>query len=443
MAGSRLLGPTDRLVFAGLCGYANRNGGPAWLRNRPSGFLAWPSVPTLSEDTGLSERAVQAGIKNLEAHGAIICVYRSAGGAPRSRRGAQPQPGRTNCYLLTPHQVHPLTPHEMHRSKGTKPRSSCNETVHVVQNNPAAGAPELIKKSYLEESTTTTRAREECSRSEPSGRVVAVDPSFKKPENEIADDPRDLERLQQLLTDQISHLGWVRIRNGAERHGYNMKQLYQAFRAHGGGMNKAGGLINFAETSMPSLVKSMTFWQCVECRDRGYTAGDVEEEPCTCAAAEKWHAEHPQYRLKREAEAAGLAWCRTCHNTGIYRGHPCPADDCEHGRHEELRRLQAHQKREEEKRAKQEETTRLREQRKSQGICPECADQAADSYCISCSGTKQYFSDYELARQDKCKHCHGTGKSCIGKACTPCKGTGKWSAWTDSKKRHEALQRTA
>jgi hypothetical protein len=88
-----------RLVLSGLCEYAsdNSNEWPPYLLHLASsdvqGHIAWLSVGQLAAITTFCERTVRAGLRALEAAGAIRCVYKSSQG------GSQNHP---NCYLLTP-----------------------------------------------------------------------------------------------------------------------------------------------------------------------------------------------------------------------------------------------------------------------------------------------------------------------------------------------------
>jgi len=101
------LGSTLRIVFAALCEYANPRT-EMWPVGalKLDGFAAWPSVQTLAAMTGLSVRAVQAALRDLEAAGAIRCIYRSPGGGSVS--GDRTKRQSTCCYLITPQHVHPM-----------------------------------------------------------------------------------------------------------------------------------------------------------------------------------------------------------------------------------------------------------------------------------------------------------------------------------------------
>ena len=81
---------------------------PPWTPGETAdGYLAWPSVAKLAEVTNLSERAVQQALRELEEKSAVLCVFKSTGGAPRKGRfGERAVSGRTSCYLITPHMVH-------------------------------------------------------------------------------------------------------------------------------------------------------------------------------------------------------------------------------------------------------------------------------------------------------------------------------------------------
>jgi hypothetical protein len=104
----------ERSVFGALCCFANPDTAkwPPWVP-KCQGFVAWPSVATLMDVTGLSERAVQGALAKLRMKRAISCLFESKGGASR-------------CYLLTPHHL-----------AGYK-----RETPQDVRQHPAPPAPE-------------------------------------------------------------------------------------------------------------------------------------------------------------------------------------------------------------------------------------------------------------------------------------------------------------
>jgi Helix-turn-helix domain len=62
-------------VAVELCEHANR-GDP----------IVWPSVPTLAEDSAMTDRAVQKILRRLEDKGVIVCEIRSKGGRGKSSR---------------------------------------------------------------------------------------------------------------------------------------------------------------------------------------------------------------------------------------------------------------------------------------------------------------------------------------------------------------------
>lgn len=67
--------PTEYRVAIELCEYANR-GEP----------IVWPSVPTLAENSAMTDRAVQKILRRLEDKGVIVCEIRSKGGPGKSSR---------------------------------------------------------------------------------------------------------------------------------------------------------------------------------------------------------------------------------------------------------------------------------------------------------------------------------------------------------------------
>ena len=81
---------------------------PPWVpKETPDGYLAWPSVARIALVTDLSERAIQTALRELVDKSAIVCVFKSQGGAPtRAQIGRKSLPARTSCYLITPHLVH-------------------------------------------------------------------------------------------------------------------------------------------------------------------------------------------------------------------------------------------------------------------------------------------------------------------------------------------------
>ena len=219
----RLLGWIERFVFSVLCDYANASpdAWPAWIDPKPVGFVAWPSVPTIAERTALGERAVQYALKKLVAGGAVECVYQSKGGAPRKPRpGERARPGRSNCYLLTPHRVdqseqQPETPNGVHPSvsiiRNVVPDSDsitptpcqrsddektaqvvhrCEQeitvqeahrsepiTVHLTTNNGAYYAPDVIKED-LKKKTAAAETASVAEREPEPERIAAADTPF-------------------------------------------------------------------------------------------------------------------------------------------------------------------------------------------------------------------------------------------------------------------------
>jgi biotin operon repressor len=81
------LPPTAKAVLISLADNANDHGS------------CWPSIPTIAERTCLSERAVHAAIKTLEAHG-VVTANRSNG--RHTSYTVAPQNHRTSCATASP-----------------------------------------------------------------------------------------------------------------------------------------------------------------------------------------------------------------------------------------------------------------------------------------------------------------------------------------------------
>ena len=130
---SRLLSSTARGVFGVLCEHANRNEvmWPEYVPRGQAGWLAWPSVLTLSAMTGYTDRAVQEALAELESKGAIQCIYRSKGGAPRKINGKWGS-AKTNCYLITPNVLRGSTRGDHSAETQIEPRTSRRRTVNLV-----------------------------------------------------------------------------------------------------------------------------------------------------------------------------------------------------------------------------------------------------------------------------------------------------------------------
>jgi len=150
-----------RMVFAALCDYGNPNRQmwPPWTpRETSGGYLAWPSVARLAEVTDLSERAVQQALRELEEKEAVLCVFKSQGGAPRKGRlGQRTVPARTSCYLITPHMVHRCSESEL-KEKGVvdssiTPQETTNNPAPHAPLNPARGAPDRSNHHHQRDRT--------------------------------------------------------------------------------------------------------------------------------------------------------------------------------------------------------------------------------------------------------------------------------------------------
>ena len=128
-----------RAVFGALCDHANSNAEvwPPWVPRADQGYAAWPSVRRIAAITNLGERGVQTALRQLENGGAIRSIYRSAGGAPK-RCGEKTLPGRTSCYLITPHSVQGSE----YAGPVPQPRSDFGKTPHSALDNPATEAPD-------------------------------------------------------------------------------------------------------------------------------------------------------------------------------------------------------------------------------------------------------------------------------------------------------------
>jgi hypothetical protein len=145
-------GSTARIVFAALCEYANpRN--EMWPPGAPKseGFAAWPSIQTLMSLTGLSDRAVQIALRDLEAANAIQCIYRSQGGG--SEKGDRKKRTSTSCYLLTPNSVHReqhaeeiVTPNDVPPDEDVTPKQIHPLPRTTCPPPPEPGSPNVFSK---------------------------------------------------------------------------------------------------------------------------------------------------------------------------------------------------------------------------------------------------------------------------------------------------------
>jgi hypothetical protein len=150
-----------RMVFAALCDYGNPNRQmwPPWTPDEtPAGYMAWPSVARLAEVTDLSERAVQQALRELEKKEAVLCVFKSQGGAPRKGRlGQRAVPARTSCYLITPHMVHRCSESEVKKKAAVDssitPQETTNNPAPHAPLNPARGAPDRSNHHHQKDRT--------------------------------------------------------------------------------------------------------------------------------------------------------------------------------------------------------------------------------------------------------------------------------------------------
>lgn len=108
--------------------------------------IVWPSVATLAEICGMTERGVQGILSSLTAKGVTVCVDRSTGGR-----------GNTNRWRLlvaTPNHRSGFTEAETPNETAQKPRTKLRET-------PNPRSPEVVRRSFLEGvGGTRARARE-------------------------------------------------------------------------------------------------------------------------------------------------------------------------------------------------------------------------------------------------------------------------------------------
>ncbi|WP_423209057.1 helix-turn-helix domain-containing protein [Paracoccus yeei] len=107
---SETLGPTERLIMLALADHADDAG------------RCYPSLSRLQQRTGLSERAIQSNIRNLQSAGYITII-------PGAGQGG------ANVYIVRPNPAADAPPQQMH------PRRKCTTPPQEVRPNPAADAP--------------------------------------------------------------------------------------------------------------------------------------------------------------------------------------------------------------------------------------------------------------------------------------------------------------
>ena len=83
--------PSAKLILIALARYANKQG------------VCWPSIETLSGDTGISERQIMRIIKDLEAT-AIVAVHRAGWNKPNVYTflygdTMSPEPSKYTCIV--------------------------------------------------------------------------------------------------------------------------------------------------------------------------------------------------------------------------------------------------------------------------------------------------------------------------------------------------------
>jgi Helix-turn-helix domain len=175
LAGSNLT-TSSRAVFAALCEFGNQNSEmwPSWVPRSIVGFFAWPSIKRLEIVTGLSKRGTQVALKELEREGAVLCVYRSRGGAPRrTTPSAAGHPAKTNAYLLTPQSLR--------RSIETEPGTSFLKTTKLKPENGAVTAPYVANHHQSEGNNDDRRQFQACIDQEPTADKL----SKRNPEAEL------------------------------------------------------------------------------------------------------------------------------------------------------------------------------------------------------------------------------------------------------------------
>jgi DNA-binding transcriptional MerR regulator len=147
----------------------------------------------------------------------------------------------------------------------------------------------------------------------------------------------EFEKLQTLVRDTIEPVGKLRILRAAQHHGFSLPQLRWAFQEHRGGLNKAGGLISFAE-HWDEYTAGTTVPACGKCFDHGvlepqwFGFGD-RQEFCDCEAGqtkaqsaferqERRQAES-QIRTIERQEQRQPEVCAICKGLGHWDGQSC------------------------------------------------------------------------------------------------------------------------
>lgn len=133
--------PTEKIVLLRIADHAN-----------PDGGNAWPSINRVSDDTGLSERAVRTALRSLERKGALVSEI---GRGPRG----------TNRYSVV---ISSPTPRQEMPPAGNAPLHVVPPAVDAPGISRPKGGQELppnLKKNYPKKSRT---------RSEPNADVVAL-----------------------------------------------------------------------------------------------------------------------------------------------------------------------------------------------------------------------------------------------------------------------------
>jgi uncharacterized protein (DUF2267 family) len=310
------LPPAARLIYAVLCSHANESGKPAWLIDRPLGFLAWPSVALLAAESGFSDRGVQKAIAQLLEAGVIKCVFASKGGL--SKNGYR---GVSSVYELglkprTPNSVHPSTVNTVH----PKPRTQFQQTPNSVPNKGELSSEELINR------TSNKEEQQQHAREAPRSAVAA--PLFDEKLNEPIG-PSAFKSLESWLEQKIAPSGRAQLQALAREKGFDGAQLVYLFKEQGGWVEKVGGLLQWAkdwDTYAPSE------WpECITCDDGLIDAPESlyhGKLPCECKAGEK----HKNgYKSAVEEKKKDDAWkamiangkCPKCEGRGEVDGERC------------------------------------------------------------------------------------------------------------------------
>ncbi|MFC3060037.1 helix-turn-helix domain-containing protein [Paenirhodobacter populi] len=116
---SEILNPTERLILLALADHADDEG------------RCYPSINRLCQRTGLSCRTVQVNIRRMQADGYIRIIPNGG------KAGA-------NLYFVRATPAGNAPPQQMHPPARNAPptRSRCTTPPHLVQDTPAADAPE-------------------------------------------------------------------------------------------------------------------------------------------------------------------------------------------------------------------------------------------------------------------------------------------------------------